>query len=216
MSSSRNPRKADLPCRPSQVCRLWVSNAQDSPGNKGCQQHPPLPSLPKWTAGSWESGLTPNLMAFGVFRLPFVPRDVWNRLLSPICNLSPSFRKKEDSFFFHPQTCLLSSGCCYYSNQDGLEIRLGTPGSLHAARVPKAEATCAPFLVEHGHLLIPWSSPSRLRWWRRWDLTPWLHGGNMLSPWPCVQHKMASGPGRRSPSIQGPVQTTHSIHLKRL
>lgn len=176
----------------------------------------PLSLLFTVDSGSWKSGLTPNLLAFWVFRLQFVPWaggiDCYHQYVTCLPHLG---RRKT---IFHPQTCLLSSCCRYYSNQDGLEIRLGTSGSWNAAPDPKAEATCAPFLVEHGHLLytdhlVIRESPAAVETVQSHMC---LHGGTKLSIWLCVQHKMASGSDQCSPSIKGPLQTIHSISLKLL
>ena len=46
---------------------------------------------------------------------------------------------------FHPQTRLLSSCHCYYSNSVVFEISLWTPGSLNAVLIPKADTTVCSF-----------------------------------------------------------------------
>lgn len=144
-------------------------------GTKGVNKNPS--SLYSQVDSSfWKSGLTPNLMAFWMFKLQFVlwagGIDCYHQYVT--C-LPHSERRKT---VFYPQTCLLSSCYCYYSNRYGFEIRLGTPRSLNAVLVPRADSTCAPFLVQHGGpccTAITWSSTSHLWWWQSFNQTSCLH-----------------------------------------
>lgn len=123
-----------------------------------------------------KSGLTPNLTAIWVFRLQFVlwagGIDCYHQYVTCLPHLE---RRKT---IFHPQTCLLSFCYRYYSNRYGFEIRLWTLGSLNAVLIPKADSTCAPFLMEHRgtcYTIITQSSTSHLQWWKRFQ-------SNIMSP----------------------------------
>lgn len=143
-----------------------VSNSPNPLETKGVNTSS-LPYIRKRTARVRTSDLTPHLLAFWVFRLQFVLGAGWIDCYHPRVTCLPHLERRKT--IFHPQTWLLSSCYRYYSNQDGFEIRLWTPGSLNAVLIPKAEAMRAPFLVERENTCCTKISPSslgHLSWWR--------------------------------------------------
>ena len=117
---------------------------------------------------------------------------------------------------FHPQTWLLSSCLCCYSNSVVSGISLWTPGSLNAVLMPKADTTVCSFSRgARGHLLpsITWSSASHHK---EVEMVSLKHHNvsNSLQNWQCCCVSNAKWPEDLSPSIRkGQLPSKHSIKV---